>query len=170
MHRGLLVALLSLALSGCYTSTSQLLDPAQARQPFAAGDFTSHGTAKHLAARSDGQYDLEEKTESGPLTHVVLLNDLGASRGHTIYAFGTWDDAPDGAPPGAYVYGIVVDMGGEGWISIPPDCAQTQALSVATSINGACVFAERSKLLDALRAYAETDEFWTAVEQERTSK
>ncbi|MBU6299149.1 MAG: hypothetical protein KGJ79_18555 [Alphaproteobacteria bacterium] len=176
----ILTSLACLMLAGCYESKTNLLDPAQARQPIASNDDwrdTRKDTTYHdrLNVRSDGWYDFSEAkinkdgTEGNWETHTVLLNDLGNSRGWTLYVYTTWDNDEK-----AYVYGIVAISNGV-WRSAQPSCdtimvdnppelaIARQAGATADKDSGICEFTSTASLLQALQNYANTDEFWKSI-------
>ncbi len=172
-----------LLLAGCYESKSNLLDTSAARQPVASSagwTDTRDSSTYHdrMTARSDGWYDFSEASvdkdgkEGSWETHTVLLNDLGANNGWTLYAYTTWDDTEK-----AYVYGIVAIDGSGVWRSAQPNCDTVMgddpnppelAIAVAAGAanekdSGICEFSTSANLLEALRNYSNTDEFWKAI-------
>ena len=162
-----LVALLSLLLTACYSSTTMLLDPSAARQPWPSSTWTetrmSETKTFRATKRSDGWYDyVQQNTDRKWDEYRVLLNDLGTVNGHTLYAYGTHLKPSDGE--GAFIYGVVVALPGGKWKVVTPDCENAVAAGIAKSRStGKCMFANRAQLLDALREYASTPQFWKEV-------
>lgn len=180
IRRIVLPPLVSLVLAGCYESQTQLLNPAEARQPLASNDAldTRQGVTYHekLTVRSDGQYDFQQAVrddygqDSAWSRHTVLLNDLGTIRGHVVYAYGTWDSGEN-----AFVYGIIVFKGGNSWKAVAPNCARNalgdyvarefvvafrHGAKIVNRSSGVCEFTTADMLMASLRDFAGTDEFW----------
>jgi hypothetical protein len=164
-----IVALLSLLLAACYSSSTMLLDPSAARQPWPTSTWSENqfGTTKNFRAtkRSDGWYDYAEQNSDGTWgdNSRVLLNDLGSVKGHTLYVYGTFIKPEEGE--GVFIYGVVVALPNGKWKAVTPDCENAVAAGIAKSRStGKCLFANRAQLLDALREYANTPQFWKEVE------
>jgi hypothetical protein len=165
-----LIALLSLLLVACYTSTTLLLDPSAARQPWPSSTWseTHSGMIKNYRAtkRGDGWYDYAEQDGNGGKweEHPVLLNDLATLKGRTLYAYAM--HFPPGDDGLSYIYGAVVALPNGKWKAVTPDCDSGIIGGIAKS-HGAmrCQFTSRGQLLDALREYANTPQFLKEVEE-----
>ncbi len=163
--RLLLLALTCTFLSACFESKSLLLDPAQARNPLQDQSWTQAGSGENadkpiqhtLKLASDGWYDYDE--------YHVLINDLGSRDGATLYIYG----APDGSE-GAYVYGILAVWPNGAWRTTRPDCSveAERAIGInagAQAPEDVCMFDSAPALLQAMRTYSTTDEFWKRLNE-----
>jgi hypothetical protein len=161
-----LVALLSLLLAGCYSSTKMLLDPQAARQPWPSSTWseTHNGAVKHYRAtkRSDGWYDYGQlHADTGKWeVRKVLLNDLGTVNGRTLYVYAMQSAPGDNGQ--SVLYGIIVTLPAGKWKAVTPDCSLDVPKAIAKAHHveeNNCMFSDRSQLLGALRDYAATPEF-----------
>jgi hypothetical protein len=161
--------LTGLGLAGCYASPGLLLDPTEAVQPLAEGDYIQDGGPGEAGGRfrliqtADGWYEVETLYADGTIgeTHRALVNLIATSGGGSFAIAEAQGD-------GGYAYAVARLVGGRVQLATP-DCADPADRDLAVDHGGGedddgsmtpnCSFHNRVALLAALAAFAGQADF-----------
>ena len=160
-----LLLLTGLGLAGCYVSDGLLLDPTEAVQPLAEGDYIQEGEGNRmrLIQTADGWYEVETIFTDGTIgeTRRALVNIIATPAGG---AFAIAEQRGDGG----YAYAVARVEGGRVQLATP-DCADPADRNLAVDHGGGedddgpmtptCSFHNRVALLSALTAFAGQADF-----------
>jgi len=159
-------AVCAFVLSGCYASTSLLLDPDAAVQPLPDGVYTRDGDPDdrfQISVQSDGWYRAERFNDNGTIgeTERVLVNAMDPIGGHPAFAIAV--ETPDG-----FDYATAFTDGGRVFLATP-DCSDPLDRGLAVDQSGeggddtdmtrTCPFHTRGALVAALTAFAGQADF-----------
>ena len=151
----------ALALGGCYSSNSLLLDAGSAATPLSTGEYRRGTDRLHLTQESNGWYSARNYNKDGSMmsgSSRVLFNrayDVG-SGSQQVYYYASEDEDI------GWVYGLIV-VDGSAVYDVWPNCDNGTASAIANSegakfyeddeFGNECVFADAGALRRALARF-----------------